>query len=92
MNVTENCPYDGCQGEVSVELEYEPADPNHGADANGNRGIYVAGSWSATVADTCSRGCALDADAVSDVSKDAIWQGERDREDEYYGPDSEYDE
>lgn len=27
------------------EMEYEPADPNYGADADGNRGRYIPASW-----------------------------------------------
>lgn len=27
------------------EMTFEPADPNYGADADGNRGWYVPASW-----------------------------------------------
>ena len=32
---------DQCETEIELECEVEPADPNYGADADGNRGIYV---------------------------------------------------
>ncbi len=89
---TENCPHDDCEGQVVVEVEFEPGDPNYGADADGRRGVAVAGYWSATAADTCSLGHVLDADAKSDVCQDATWQAAHDQEDEYYGPDGPNDE
>ncbi len=90
--VSECCPVDQCAGMVSVEIEYESADPNWGADADGRRGFYMAGYWGAVPADTCSLGCVLDADAKVDVAKDAMWQAEHDREDEYHGPDGPDDD
>ncbi len=95
--VTENCPHDtadgeDCEGTVTVDMEYEPEDRNYGADRDGNRGRVVGGYWSATAADACSLGCVLDDDAKADVAKDAIWQAEHDRADEYYGPDGPDDE
>lgn len=34
-----------CSAELLVHVDREPAEPNHGADADGNRGIYVPGYW-----------------------------------------------
>ena len=31
--------------DIEVVLDREPDDPNYGADADGNRGIFVAGYW-----------------------------------------------
>lgn len=43
-----------CHGNVLVEVAWEPADPNFGADADGNRGMYVPGFWAvATIPDKC---------------------------------------
>ena len=36
---------DLCEAELEVELAWEPADRNYGADADGNRGVYVPGYW-----------------------------------------------
>lgn len=43
----EPCPVMCGTGEDSIEitLAYEKPDYNYGADADGNRGIYVAGYW-----------------------------------------------
>lgn len=35
------CPRDGCRHVHELETEIEPADPHYGADADGNRGMYV---------------------------------------------------
>ena len=34
-----------CCAEFEIQLDREPDDPNYGADADGNRGIFVAGGW-----------------------------------------------
>lgn len=31
--------------EIEYEIAYEPDDPNYGADADGNRGVYVKGGY-----------------------------------------------
>jgi hypothetical protein len=36
-----------CEDTIEIELEYEPGDSNYGADADGNRGISVAGFFTA---------------------------------------------
>lgn len=36
---------DLCRDEIEVELEREPDDHNYGADADGNRGMFVSGYW-----------------------------------------------
>lgn len=62
------CPVEGCTGPdgalepgvVVVELEWEPADHHYGADADGNRGVYVPGYWyDVETSATCSKGCEL---------------------------------
>lgn len=40
---------DPCQcPKCSHEMTYEPADPHYGADADGNRGMYVSAYWYCT--------------------------------------------
>lgn len=34
-----------CEAPIRFELDYEQADPHWGADADGNRGMYVPGYW-----------------------------------------------
>lgn len=34
-----------CCVEIEVPLEYEPGEANYGADADGNRGIYIPGGF-----------------------------------------------
>ncbi len=83
-----SCPRDECEGAVAVALEWEPADPSYGADADGNRGVYVRGYWSASVAgNACSLGHVLHAAEVAEIEKDAADNAPSDDEDEYYGPD-----
>ncbi len=69
-----DCPRGDCMGLVTVTLEWEAPESNYGADADGNRGIYVAGYWSADVADTCSLGCigGWTEKEVADFEHDAI--------------------
>lgn len=38
------CP--ACKQLFEVEVVYEPADPNYGADADGHRGMYVSAYYS----------------------------------------------
>ncbi len=52
-------------------MDYEPADPNYGADADGNRGMYVAGYWSGSCDDSCSEGHTLTADEQEQVNTEA---------------------
>lgn len=54
-------------------MEYEPADPNYGADADGGRGIYVPACWVC-----CNDDCSEEGKAVAVES----W----DREDDYSAP------
>jgi len=89
--VTENCPHDDCEGEVVVELEYEPADNSYGADADGRRGIHVDGYWCAIAADSCTLGHALAADELAAIEQDAAGNAP-DPEDEYNGPDGPDDD
>jgi hypothetical protein len=58
-----NCPREGCEGTFEdVECEVEPGDPNYGADADGNRGIYLPASLNAPSYDgeECSEGHTMD--------------------------------
>lgn len=46
VTITLHCPHPmedetPCESEIEVECEVEPADPSYGADADGNRGMYV---------------------------------------------------
>lgn len=43
--ITLDCPVEECGTDFTVELYYEPGDSNYGADADGNRGMYVPGYW-----------------------------------------------
>lgn len=38
-----HCPNEDCEEEHEVETEAELDDPSYGSDADGNRGIFVAG-------------------------------------------------
>lgn len=84
-----DCPRDDCEGKVSVTLEYEPPDPHYGADADGNRGMYVAGYWDGTAADTCTLGHKLTVAETDVIEYGAVHDAISDPEDEYYGPDSD---
>ena len=42
FQVVVKCPVPNCTYEHILETEIEPADPHYGADADGNRGMYVA--------------------------------------------------
>ena len=35
-----------CGAELKISASWEPADPNYGADADGNRGMYIPGYYS----------------------------------------------
>lgn len=55
------CITEDCEGRIALTIEYEPADPNYGADADGNRGIFVPGFYYASFIDrTCTKGCQFD--------------------------------
>lgn len=87
---TLNCPRD-CEGEVVVSLEYEPADPDYGADADGNRGIYVRGYWTMYGADpVCSTGHTLTAEEQKEIIEQAESADEEEQGcgDYYDGPDT----
>ncbi len=90
-----NCPRDtddaeDCEGVVTVTLEYEPGDNRYGADADGNRGIRVAGYWSGTSADACSLGHTLTTAEQEDLQNEAE-QTESPEPDEYWGPEPDDD-
>lgn len=74
---------------MAVTLEYEPGDNNYGADADGNRGIYVRGYWSGTAADACTLGHTLTPKEQSELQEQAGYEaGSVDwGDDEYDGPD-----
>lgn len=91
-----NCPRtvaddQDCDGKVTVVLDYEPADPHYGADADGNRSMYVAGYWYGTADDTCTLGHKLTAEEMKDIEEDAV-KNVPEPEDEYWGPDGPDDE
>ncbi len=67
-------------------LEWEPPDPSYGADADGNRGMYLRGYWDAQVSDACTAGHALTQREREDIEQDAI-DNQADPADEYDGPD-----
>lgn len=78
-----------CEAEMVVEMEYEPADPSFGADADGNHGIYLFGYWSANDVPTCPNRCELDEGEQKDVAKAVQWCEENapNPDDEWFGPD-----
>jgi len=80
-----------CEGQVSTLMEWEPGDPNYGADADGNRGVCVQGYWTADPAATCSEGHVLSKSETAAVVKEAedYESSKGDPEDEYYGPDAD---
>lgn len=82
-----DCPREGCEGFVQVSLEYEPPDPHYGMDADGNRGIYVAGYWSAEADDTCSLGHVLIGAELLQLQTEAEEAVEDCDDDDYDGPD-----
>lgn len=91
-----DCPRDtedgeDCPGVVTVELEYEPPDNNWGADRDGNRGIRVAGYWSASPANACSLGHVLTFDEVMEIHDEAQREAGADVKAGYYGPDGPED-
>ncbi len=84
--VTTACPRDECEGTVKVTLEWEPPESNYGADADGNRGMYVAGYWCAYPDELCSLWHTLTDDERDSIGQDAEANaGEADEE--YSGPD-----
>ncbi len=84
---TVSCPRPDCEGEVAVTLEWEPADWNYGADADGNRGMYVRGYyWSAATGPSCSEGHVFFADERVVLDKVAA-----DEAGDYYAIEDEYD-
>jgi len=75
---------------MPVVLEWEPADPIYGADADGHRGMYLPGYWSAVDVPRCPNGCELEEGEQKDVQA-AVRDCEKnvpDPDDEYWGPDS----
>lgn len=72
------------EGEVAVGLDWEPEDRSYGADADGRRGVYVAGYWyAAEVAETCSEGCTLTPEQYADAERRAAREARDYRGDEW---------
>lgn len=61
-----------CEADVEVTLGYEPDDPNYGADADGNRGIYVHGGFYVEcIADRCEAGHEFTAEEAQELCRRA---------------------
>lgn len=86
-----DCPEEDCPGVVLVDLEWEDPDPSYGADADGNRGMYVAGYWSGEAEDTCSAGHTFTPQEREDIATDAA-NDQPEPEEEYWGPDGPDDD
>jgi hypothetical protein len=55
------CITEDCEGRIALSIAYEPPDPSYGADADGNRGIYVPGFYYAEyTGEECTKGCKFD--------------------------------
>lgn len=67
VDLSIKCPNPDCDHEFEVEADVEPADPSYGADADGNRGIYVPASIIPPDDVTCPR-CGAD---CTEEAKDA---------------------
>lgn len=81
-----------CEGKVVVGLVWEPPDPHYGADADGNRGMYVAGYWSVgdipPKCDVC--GFEFTPAGIQQIEKDAAEQAESfDIDPRWDGPDDD---
>jgi hypothetical protein len=73
-SITLTCPI--CDADFDIELEYEPADPHFGSDADGNRGVYIPGYYhQADVPGECPvcKGT-FAPDELSDLINDAKFQ------------------
>lgn len=89
-NIELTCPKDDCDGTVHASLAWEPPEPNYGADADGNRGMYVAGYWYVEdVGSTCNKGHTMDTDDAQVLSEEATARAQKDSwdDDGDYGED-----
>lgn len=85
---TVQCLNNGCDGTVRLNMEWEAPESNWGADADGNRGIYVAGHWNAYVqGNMCSKGHVLYPDEMMVIEQTAMDDAMQEMDDEYDGPD-----
>lgn len=88
--ITIQCPRPDCEGIVDARLDWEPADPHYGADADGNRGMYVRGYWTADTGPSCSEGHVFFADErVALDERSAAEVNDEEPEDNYDGPDED---
>lgn len=82
---------DECDGEVTVELEWNPGEM-YGQDADGNRGVWQPGYWSAfSCSEKCSNGCELTEEQQDALMKEAESNTSEVENEPDYGDDDTYD-
>lgn len=64
VTLTIQCPDPDCEHEFDVEADVDPGESNFGADADGNRGIYVP-AWVVPPDDVLCPKCGANCDEVA---------------------------
>lgn len=78
-----------CEGGLLVGLTWEPGESNWGADADGNRGIYVPGFWvPSEIPDKCDT-CGF---VFTDAGKEQIDKEAMEKAESLEEPYSDYDD
>lgn len=77
MEINLDCPVCEEKKSLTMEMDHEPDDHNYGADRDGNRGVFRAGTFYVDGDIVCDNGCEFSPDQLASICKEAVDEAER---------------